>query len=95
MGKNLNLLNAILIYLLIINCITFFTFGYDKDAAYKNNRRVTERTLFILTFIGGTVGGLLGMKIFHHKTSKTSFIVVFYSIVIFQLGLLYFWNKYF
>ena len=48
MGKTLNLLNSILIYLLVINSITFFTFGYDKWLSGLNKRRVPERNLFIL-----------------------------------------------
>ncbi|MFT6637860.1 MAG: uncharacterized membrane protein YsdA (DUF1294 family) [Flavobacterium sp.] len=90
MDKTLNLLNSILIYLLIINSITFFVFGYDKWLSGLNKRRVPERSLFILVFLGGTIGGLGAMNAFRHKTSKTFFIVVVYGILILQLGLLYF-----
>jgi uncharacterized membrane protein YsdA (DUF1294 family) len=90
LGKTLNLLNSILIYLLVINSITFFTFGYDKWLSGLNKRRVPERNLFILVLLGGTVGGLGAMNVFRHKTSKTSFIVVVYGILILQLALLYF-----
>ena len=90
MDKTLNLLNSILIYLLIINSITFFVFGYDKWSSGLNKRRVPERTLFFLVLVGGTIGGLGAMQVFRHKTNKTSFILVVYGILIFQLVLLYF-----
>lgn len=76
--------------MLLVNVATFVVFGFDKDAAYKNKRRIPEKTLFILTLFGGTVGGLLGMKVFHHKTSKTSFLLIFFGIVALQIVLLYF-----
>lgn len=76
--------------MLLVNVVTFLTFGFDKDAAYKNKRQIPERTLFVLALFGGTVGGLLGMKVFHHKTSKTSFLILFYGIVTLQFVLLYF-----
>lgn len=76
--------------MLIINSITFLTFGYDKWLSGLNKRRVPERSLFILVFLGGTIGGLGAMNAFRHKTSKTSFMLVVYGILILQLVLLYF-----
>ena len=65
-------------WLLIINLITFLVFGFDKcKAKYKerheNARRVPEKTLFLLSAIGGSLGALLGMRVFHHKTLHRSF----------------------
>lgn len=76
--------------MLIINSITFLTFGYDKWLSGLNKRRVPERSLFILVVLGGTIGGLVAMNAFRHKTSKTSFMLVVYGILILQLVLLYF-----
>jgi uncharacterized membrane protein YsdA (DUF1294 family) len=72
-------------------------FGYDKNAARKSKNRIPERNLFILTLLGGTIGGLVAMKTFNHKTRKTSFIFTFYGIVLLQLFVLYllFKNRYF
>lgn len=83
-------MKSILIYFIIINTFTFFCFGYDKQLARKNKWRIQERTLFFLVLVGGTIGGLIGMNIFRHKTSKTSFKLIFYGILIAQLILLYF-----
>lgn len=77
--------------MLLVNVATFFTFGFDKDAAYKNKRRIPEKTLFMLIIMGGTIGGLLGMNVFHHKTSKTSFILTIGIIVILQIIAVYFY----
>ena len=65
-------------YLLVMNLATFLVFGLDKWRAKrkaKNEavRRVPEKTLFLLSALGGSVGALLGMKAFHHKTLHKTF----------------------
>lgn len=65
-------------WLLIINLITFFVFGVDKWKAKRKEkndavRRIPEKTLLILSVLGGSVGALLGMKVWHHKTLHTAF----------------------
>ena len=65
-------------YLLVMNLVTFLVFGLDKWKAkrkVKNEavRRVPERVLFLLALLGGSVGALLGMKAFHHKTLHKTF----------------------
>ena len=66
------------IWLIAINLVTFFVFGFDKfKAKYKETheraRRVPERTLFLLAALGGSAGALLGMRVFHHKTLHKTF----------------------
>ena len=68
----------LLCYLLLINLVTFLVFGLDKWKAKRKEkkdsvRRVPEKTLFLLSALGGSVGALLGMKVFHHKTLHKSF----------------------
>ena len=60
-------------YLLIINLFTFVVFGIDKQKAIKKKYRVPEKTLFLLATMGGSVGALMGMFRFRHKTSKWDF----------------------
>lgn len=65
-------------YLLVMNLVAFLVFGLDKWKAkrkVKNEavRRVPERVLFLLALLGGSVGALLGMKAFHHKTLHKTF----------------------
>ena len=71
---SLNLATEILlVYFLVINIVTFFYFGLDKLKAQMNNRRISEKMLLILALIGGSLGALLAMKFFRHKTKKVSF----------------------
>ncbi len=60
-------------YILIINVITFIAYGIDKQKAKNKQRRISEKALITLSFIGGSLGAYLGMIIFHHKTKKTKF----------------------
>ena len=68
----------LIIWLVLINVVTFFVFGLDKWKAKRkvkkeSVRRVPEKTLFLLSTIGGSVGALLGMRVWHHKTLHKSF----------------------
>ena len=81
-----------IIYLAAVNLITFFVFGWDKRCAKKQRRRVPERTLFSLAAMGGSIGALLGMRVFHHKTLHNSFRFGIPAILLAQLvvvGLLF------
>ena len=81
---------AIIYFCIVINIITFLVFGYDKWQAKKNKRRISEFKLLFLTSVGGTIGGIVSMYLFKHKTNKFSFILAFYAIAILQIVLLYF-----
>ena len=60
-------------YLVTINLITFVMYGIDKYNSIKKKNRIRERTLIFLPIIGGGLGALFGMIIFHHKTKKFKF----------------------
>ena len=62
-------------YLILINLTAFLAFGLDKWKAKRNAWRVKEATLIGLAIIGGSVGALLGMKVFHHKTLHKKFTI--------------------
>ena len=62
-------------YFAYINLFTFMIFAIDKLAAKKNAPRVPENALFLLAFLGGSVGALLGMYTMHHKTKKKKFTI--------------------
>ena len=83
-------MEVLFIYLIVINSLCFLTFGYDKWQAKNNRKSISEFNLLLLAGIGGTIGVLLGMNFFKHKTNKLSFILVFYSVLILQIVLLYF-----
>ena len=64
------------IYLIILNIITFLIMGIDKYLAIKKKYRISEFHLLKLTLFGGSVGSLLGMIIFRHKTKKMKFLII-------------------
>ncbi len=78
----------LLIYLLIINIISFVTAGLDKLLAIKKLRRISEKNLFLLSFLGGAAFMLLSMFLFRHKTKHKRFMVGLPAIIIFQLILI-------
>ena len=61
------------IWLIVINIITFAVFGIDKKKAIDGKFRIKELTLFVLSLLGGSLGGLIDMHTFHHKTRKWYF----------------------
>jgi len=67
----------IVIYYFAANIILFALMGIDKNKAKKHKWRIKEHTLFAFSFLGGGIGGFLGMKVFHHKTKKNLFYIVF------------------
>lgn len=64
---------AIVVYLVCVNVIAFAAFGVDKVRARRGAWRIPEKTLIVLAVIGGSVGALAGMHVFHHKTRKAPF----------------------
>ena len=55
-------------YLAVMNLAAFGAYGADKRRARRGRWRVPERTLFLLPLLGGSIGALAGMRVFHHKT---------------------------
>ena len=69
------LTRLLILYLLIVNAIGFVLMLADKIKAKKNLWRIPEATLFLMAAIGGSIGSLLGMHTFRHKTKHIKFIV--------------------
>lgn len=76
---------TVLIYFFIINIAGFLTMYSDKKRAVRHSWRISEKSLFIVAFIGGSIGSLLGMYIFRHKTKHWYFVFFMPLILIFQL----------
>ena len=77
--------SSLILYLIIINVITFVIFGVDKYKAIRQEWRIRESTLLGLALIGGSIGGWLAMYIFHHKTKKVKFFVGIPVILVIQI----------
>ena len=81
------MLTYLLYYLAFINLLLFVLMGVDKAKAKRGSRRFPEATLFFLAVAGGSLGGLLGMAAFRHKTLHKSFRLGFPAVLIAQLAL--------
>ncbi len=81
--------NLYLILLLFMSVLTFLVWGWDKAAAIHDKWRIPERTLFILVFMGGAAGGVIGMLLFRHKTRKPHFRLALWVAGILQLALFF------
>ena len=80
----------ILLYLLIVNAVSFLLMLVDKRKAQKNLWRIPESTLFLIAAIGGSIGSLAGMYKFRHKTRHWYFVIGMPAILIAQIALVYF-----
>lgn len=77
--------DRLLYYLIVINLLTFIIYGVDKWRAKTGRWRVSEANLILLVVLGGGIGGLLGMKVWRHKTKHKKFTIGVPLIVLVQL----------
>lgn len=78
-----------IVYILTsINVLTFFVYGIDKWRAKQGRWRISEATLLMLAVIGGSIGALLGMRIWHHKTMHKKFKYGLPLILLAQIAIL-------
>ena len=82
-----DLLKYVLYYLAAVNLVTFLVYGIDKLRAKRGAWRVSEKTLFVLPLLGGSVGAIAGMRVFHHKTKHWYFKYGLPLILILQIAL--------
>lgn len=84
-----------ILYLIIINIIAFLAMYIDKRKAKYGKWRIQEQSLFILALIGGSIGAIIGMYTFRHKTKKLRFSIGFPIILILQIVLIIsIWNDF-
>ena len=76
-------------YLIFINIVTFLVYGIDKWKAKQGSWRISEATLLMLAVIGGTIGALLGMQVWRHKTMHKKFKYGLPLILLAQIALIY------
>lgn len=87
-------LKAVIIYLAAINVITFIMFGADKARAAKGRWRISESALILAALLGGSLGALAGMRIFHHKTKHRKFTIGIPVILALQIILMVIYYPY-
>ena len=96
--KSAGLTNYILyfiIYLIVINLIGILIMYIDKRRAMYGRWRIPEKTLIIIALLGGSIGCMIGMKLFRHKTQKIKFVLGYPTILIAETILIvYFLVKY-
>ncbi|MEM7507015.1 MAG: DUF1294 domain-containing protein [Pseudomonadota bacterium] len=78
------ILAAIAVWLILINLIAWAFFEQDKYAARVGRQRISENTLLMLAFLGGSPGALAAQQILRHKTRKQPFKLMLYLIAAFQ-----------
>ena len=80
---------VLIYYLMVINIVTFLVYGIDKIKAKQGSWRISEATLLIFAVIGGSIGAMLGMKVWHHKTMHKKFKYGLPLILLGQIALIY------
>lgn len=77
----------LLVYLVLVNAAGLLFMFVDKQKAQRGQWRIPEATLMLTAAIGGSVGSLLGMYLFHHKTRHSKFTVGIPLILVLQVAL--------
>lgn len=77
-------MNVLFYVFLILNITALMLIGYDKYLAKNRKNRISEKILLTVVLIGGTIGSGLAMLIFKHKIAKKSYLITFWSIVLWQ-----------
>lgn len=70
----MNSFDIIILYAVAVNVVSLIVMGVDKRRAIKRAWRIPESTLFVLAIIGGSIGSIIGMHLFHHKTRHWYFL---------------------
>lgn len=72
-------------YLIAVNLVGFIIMGVDKAKAKKHAWRIPEATLFLVAILGGSIGSIIGMYTFRHKTKHMTFVIGMPAILIIQI----------
>lgn len=72
-------------YLIFMNNLAFLLMANDKQRARHKKWRIPEKTLFLTAILGGSIGSILGMQIFRHKTRHTAFVIGMPCILVIQI----------
>lgn len=84
----MNVIQIVMLYILSVNLGGFIAFGIDKKRSVRSKWRIPETTLMTFALLGGSIGCLLGMKAFRHKTAKPLFYIGVPAILIIEVLML-------
>lgn len=76
-------------YAVIINVLGYLTMWSDKRKAQRGEYRISEKTLFLVALLGGSIGSIAGMKKFRHKTKHWYFKYGMPAILILQITVIF------
>jgi uncharacterized membrane protein YsdA (DUF1294 family) len=80
-----------LVYGFAINILALILMAHDKSQARNNRRRIPEKRLFLVAAAGGSIGSIVGMRIWRHKTKHVSFVIGMPVLLVIQvIVILYF-----
>jgi uncharacterized membrane protein YsdA (DUF1294 family) len=83
------LIRYFLIYIIVINIVSFIFMYADKRRAIRKEWRISENTLLVYSILGGSIGSLIGIYLFRHKTKHLKFTLGVPAILLVQLFLIY------
>lgn len=78
----------VLLYLTLANVIAFVLYGVDKLKAQRNWMRVSEFTLLMVAMLSGSLGALIGMNVWRHKTKHWKFTIGIPLVLLLQIALM-------
>lgn len=76
----------IFVFYLILSVVTFIIYAFDKSAAEQHRWRIQEKTLHLLSLLGGWPGAWIAQRMLRHKTQKLPFQIVYWATVGFNLA---------
>ena len=82
-------MKLVIVFLIIVNALGFLLMLIDKQKAIHNRWRIPEKTLLGVGLIGGSLGCILGMRLFRHKTKHWQFVIGMPAILIAQIVLIF------
>jgi len=82
------MIKLVCLYLFLINAVSLVLMLADKRKAQKNLWRIPERTLFTAALFGGSIGSILGMYLFRHKTRHWQFVLGMPAILLAQIAII-------
>lgn len=80
-------MKSILLLLIAVNLVSFALYGLDKVKAKRGLWRIRESTLLLVAALGGSLGALLGMELFRHKTKHWTFKILIPLFLLLHIAL--------